>query len=114
MSRLWGGSYKQTWGRDNTMPQSLVEIAKDLTRTLVKTGNVLLKDMQETFEKTYATLSALKAQEEIGTTSTVPVAQTAPVDWRKSITKHAVTCLACGQTFKQLTIRHLRQHGLDA
>jgi hypothetical protein len=25
-----------------------------------------------------------------------------------------VTCLECRQTFKQLSVRHLRQHGLDA
>jgi len=25
-----------------------------------------------------------------------------------------VTCLECGHVFKQLSIRHLRQHGLDA
>jgi predicted transcriptional regulator len=96
------------------MAQSLVELANELTLALVQTGNVSAEDIQETLEKTYATLRALKAQEEIGPTTTVPVAQTAPVDWRKSITKHAVTCLDCGQTFKLLTIRHLRQHGLDA
>jgi predicted transcriptional regulator len=96
------------------MPPSLIELAKELTLALIQTGNLLPTDVQETLQQTHTTLTALKAQEEIGTTSTVSVAQTAPVDWRKSITKHAVTCLACGHAFKQLTIRHLRQHGLDA
>ena len=96
------------------MPQSLVAITKDLTMALVETGNVLPEDMQETLQKTYATLSALKAQEEMGTTSTLPAARTPPIDWRKSITKHAVTCLECRQAFKQLSIRHLRKHGLDS
>jgi hypothetical protein len=32
----------------------------------------------------------------------------------KSITKQTVTCLACGASFKQLSVRHLRAHGLDA
>jgi hypothetical protein len=36
------------------------------------------------------------------------------VDWRKSITKYAITCLECRHAFKQLSIRHLRTHGLDA
>jgi hypothetical protein len=35
------------------------------------------------------------------------------VEWRKSITKHTVTCLECGQSFKQLSVRHLMMHGLD-
>jgi predicted transcriptional regulator len=36
-----------------------------------------------------------------------------PVNWRKSITKHTVTCLACGATLKQLSVRHLKEHALD-
>src|SRR5688500_18290796 len=93
------------------MPQSLVEIAKDLTMALVETGNVLPEDMQETLQKTHAILTALKTQEAIGTT--IPVSDAPLVKWRKSITKYAVACLACGQTFKQLSSRHLHEHGLD-
>jgi predicted transcriptional regulator len=96
------------------MAQTLLEMTKDLTRSLVETGMLSAEDVQETLQKTHTTLTALKAHEEIGTTSTVSVAQSAPVDWRESITKHAVTCLDCGHAFKQLSIRHLRQHGLDA
>ena len=48
-----------------------------------------------------------------GTATDIPVAETAPVNWRKSITKHAVTCLECGESFKQLSVRHLRLHDLD-
>jgi predicted transcriptional regulator len=98
----------------NKMAQTLLEMTKDLTRTLVETGMLSAEDVPDALQKTYATLTALKAQEETGTTSTVSVAQSAPVDWRKSITKHAVTCLDCGHAFKQLSIRHLRTHGLDA
>jgi hypothetical protein len=43
------------------MPQSLVEIAKELTLALIQTGAIRPEDMQETLQKTYATLSALKA-----------------------------------------------------
>jgi predicted transcriptional regulator len=93
------------------MAQSLVELAKELTLALVQTGNVSAEDMQETLEKTYATLTALQAQEASG--SPAP-GQSPPGDWRKSITRYAVTCLECGQSFKQLSIRHLRTHGLDA
>ena len=58
---------------------------------------------------------ALKAQEETGTISPVQGAEAAraPVAWRKSITKHAVTCLECGATYKQLSKRHLQDHELD-
>ena len=96
------------------MSQSLVEHAKELTLALIATGNVAPKDMQEMLQKTYASLSALKAQEESAVLPPLPASETALVDWRKSITKHAVTCLECGESFKQLSLRHLRAHGLDS
>jgi predicted transcriptional regulator len=69
--------------------------------------------MQDTLQTTHTTLLTLKAQEAFGTTAVPSVVRTAPVNWRKSITKHAVTCLECGKTFKQLSTRHLMLHGLD-
>jgi predicted transcriptional regulator len=96
------------------MSQSVVEIAKELTLALIETGNMPAEAMQATLEKTYATLTLLKAQEESRSFIPMPTSETAPVDWRKSITKHAVTCLECGQSFKQLSLRHLDMHGLDS
>jgi predicted transcriptional regulator len=95
------------------MAQSLLEIAKDLTHTLIETGRLSAEDMQDTLQSTCATLATLKVQEESGTSTTIPVAEPSRMDWRKSITRHAVTCLECGQAFKQLSIRHLGMHGLD-
>jgi predicted transcriptional regulator len=66
--------------------------------------------MQDTLQKTYATLTALKAQEETGSGA---VKTQEPVDWRKSITRHAITCLECGASFKQLSVGHLRHHDLN-
>ena len=95
------------------MAQTLLEMAKDLTRTLVETGRLAAEDMSQTLQSTYTTLATLKAQEEAETSPSMPEAEPPPVNWRKSITKHAVTCLECGDTFKQLSIRHLGIHGLD-
>jgi predicted transcriptional regulator len=92
------------------MPQSVLEIAKDLTLALVGAGRLSAADIQDTLQKTFATLTALKAQEETGA-STAVLSQV--VDWRKSITRNTITCLECGQAFKQLSVRHLRQHDLD-
>ena len=75
------------------MSQSVVELAKELTMALIETGKVAPDDMQETLQKTYTTLTALKAQEESGTSTTLPVVESSPVDWRGSITRHVVTCL---------------------
>jgi len=92
------------------MPQSALEIAKELTLALIETGNVPPEDMQDTLQKTHATLTALKAQEETGS-GTAKTQE--PVDWRKSIARHAITCLECGASYKQLSVRHLRHHDLD-
>jgi predicted transcriptional regulator len=80
---------------------------------LVETGNIPPEDMPDALQKTYAILNTLKGQEEMGGVTALPVADSSPVDWRKSVTRHAVTCLECGDTFKQLSTRHLRMHGLD-
>jgi predicted transcriptional regulator len=96
------------------MVQTLVELTKDLTLALVQTGNVSAENMQETLEKTYATLASLKAQDESDAPAPEPASKAAAMDWRKSISKHAITCLECGLAMKQLSIHHLRMHGLDS
>jgi predicted transcriptional regulator len=96
------------------MTQTLLEMTKDLTRSLVETGNLSAEDIQVTLQKIHAALSTLKMQEELGGATTLPVTDPSARDWRKSITRHAVTCLECGASFKQLSIRHLGIHGLDS
>ena len=95
------------------MSQSLVEVAKELTLALIATGNVAPDDMQETLQKTYATLTALKAQEESGVFSPGYHFRDSTGGLAK---EHHQTCgdlPECGESFKQLSLRHLRAHGLD-
>jgi len=94
------------------MPKSLLEMAKELVQAQVQAGQLSPDDMQDALQKTHDSLMALKTQEETGATGTVEKPP-ALSDWRKSITRHAVTCLECGQSFKQLSVRHLRKHDLD-
>ena len=96
------------------MAKTLLEMAKDLAQSFVEAGQLSTDDMQNTLQKMYTTLTELKTQEEARATARVFASKTPAVDWRKSMTKHAVTCLECGQAFKQLSIHHLRRHGLDS
>ena len=98
------------------MSQSLLEMAKDLILAQIHAQKLSPEDMHAALQQTYSSLLALQAQEESNGIVAVATPETpaAPVNWRKSITKHAVTCLACGVSFKQLSGRHLREHGLDA
>jgi predicted transcriptional regulator len=72
--------------------------------------------VSEASRRIFESLLTLKSREESEFPVSAPVSAAippAPLDWRKSITKYAITCLECGQTFKQLSSRHLRRHDLD-
>ena len=77
-------------------------------------GKLSAENMQDTLQKTYATLTALKAQEESGALAPALASASTAVDWRKSVTRHAMTCPECGQSFKQLSVRRLCEYGLDS
>jgi predicted transcriptional regulator len=83
-------------------------MTKELVLAQIQAGTLVPEDMQDVLRRTHQNLMTLKSREESGSLVS------APVDWRKSITQHAVICLECGAQFKQLNGRHLRLHGLDA
>jgi predicted transcriptional regulator len=97
------------------MSQTLLEMAKDLVMAQIEAHRLLPDDMHPFLHQTYTTLMTLKAQEDSDgiVPMTTPETPSQPVHWRKSITKHTVTCLECGASFKQLSVRHLKEHGLD-
>jgi predicted transcriptional regulator len=97
------------------MPQSILEMAKDLVMAQITARQLSPDEMHSALQHTYATLQALQIQEDTNgsVAITIPETPPAPVNWWKSITKHTVTCLECGATFKQLSTRHLKEHGLD-
>ena len=97
------------------MSQTLLEMAKDLVMAQVEAHRLLPDDMHPFLQQTYTSLQALKMQEDThGSVAVAPpdIASKA-VNWRRSITKHAVMCLECRASFKQLSVRHLKAHGLD-
>ena len=97
------------------MSQTLLEMAKDLVMAQIEAHRLTPEEMHTALQHTYASLQALKVQEDAnGSVAVVtPETPSKPSNWRKSITKHAVTCLECGASFKQLSVRHLKEHGLD-
>jgi predicted transcriptional regulator len=97
------------------MSQTLLEMAKDLVMAQIEARNLSPDEMHQALQHTYASLKALQAQEDANGSVAVITPETPPepVNWKKSITKHTVTCLECGASFKQLSVRHLKDHGLD-
>jgi predicted transcriptional regulator len=96
------------------MPQSVLEMAKELVLAQIQSGTLLPEDMQEALHYTHQSLMLLKRREASESPVSAAGPAPTPVDWRHSITQHAITCLECGAQFRQLTGRHLRLHGLDA
>jgi predicted transcriptional regulator len=98
------------------MSQTLLEMAKDLVLAQIQVQRLSPEDMHTALHNTYATLRVLHAQDTSHGRDVVqpPAPPSAPSNWRKSLTKQTVTCLECGARFKQLSTRHLKEHGLDA
>jgi predicted transcriptional regulator len=90
-------------------------MAKDLVLAQIVAHRLAPGEMHQALQHTYASLQALQTQDESHGSVAVapPEISSKPVNWRQSITKNHVTCLECGASFKQLSVRHLQEHGLD-
>jgi len=97
------------------MSQTLLAMAKDLIMAQIEAHRLLPDAMHTALQQTYARLQALQSQEDAHGSVAVVTLKTPPaaIHWKKSITKHTVTCLECRASFKQLSVRHLKEHGLD-
>jgi predicted transcriptional regulator len=96
------------------MPQSVLEMTKDLVSAEIQTGSLLPDDMQSVLRRTYQSLIELKSREESESPVSAAGTARAPIDWHTSITRHSITCLECGAQLRQLSGRHLRRHDLNA
>ena len=109
------------------MAQSVLEMAKDLVMAQIQVGAMPPEEMHKELQKTYASLIDLKTREDAGETvangsfgekEETPQEssniKSIPTHWKQSIKKHVIVCMVCGAAFKQLSVRHLKEHGLDA
>ena len=109
------------------MAQSVLEMAKDLVMAQIQVGALPREEMHKELQKTYASLVELKNREDAGEAITgVSISEkeetlqesskvkSIPTNWKQSIKKHVIVCMVCGAAFKQLSVRHLKEHGLDA
>ncbi len=95
------------------MSQTLLEMTKALVMVHIANHHVQPGELSFLLHKTHAHLSRLQAEARSHAESEVS-APPSPMDWKRSITKHAVTCLECGGSFRMLSARHLRVHDLDS
>ncbi len=93
-------------------------MAKELVLAQIQGQQIAPADMQSALNSTYEALQNLQAAEASGSSGNGNGADerleaAAAVDWKKSVMKHSVTCLECGEAFKQLSLPHLSTHDLD-
>ena len=109
------------------MAQSVLGMAKDLVMAQIQVGALPLEEMHKELQKTYAILIELKNKEDAGETTIGASSnereetpqesskvKSIPANWKQSIKKYAIVCMVCGAAFKQLSVRHLKEHSLDA
>jgi hypothetical protein len=112
--------------RVEAMPQTILEMAKYLVMAQIQAGALPPDEMHRELQKTYANLADLRVKEDLGESGGGLIARggedlssegdVVPTTshWKRSIKKYTIECLVCGAAFKQLSVRHLKEHGLDA
>lgn len=96
------------------MSQTLLEMAKDLGIEQIRVHHLPPDDAKSLLLSTHATLLSMHGVEApAAVIRSATEEEGRQPDWKRSISKHAITCLECGNTFRQLSSRHLRVHDLD-
>lgn len=97
------------------MSSLVIKMATDLVVAQTHAQQLTPDEVRELLLSTHATLLALQSRETVSASESQSqlAAPAARTDWRSSILRHAIICMECGATFKQLSARHLRTHDLD-
>lgn len=95
------------------MGKSLVEMAAELVQAQCSSTSMSAEEMVQSLQSTYNVLHSLQHDEARGAATEAGQAQGAFSDKpEKSIQKHKIVCLECGEEFKMLSPKHLFSHGL--
>jgi predicted transcriptional regulator len=92
------------------MVYSVLEMTIGLVITQMETHYMSSATVIRMLKRTYAEQMTVQRQEAAAGQATTAT----PGGWSRSISRQMIACLECGATFKQLSLKHLRKHGLDA
>jgi predicted transcriptional regulator len=99
------------------MAKLLTEMAADIAAAQASHSTMSGEEIGEFLKKTFRALRSLKELEDTGASAEQPsdkgIESQIKLDPRRSIRRNKVICLVCGKEFKQLTSRHLKDHGLS-
>ena len=95
-------------------PTILVKVKTNVLQR-IQAGEIEPKNLSEALNEAYRNLAMSESDGLLETQSEPAAARpgTIAIDWKKSLSRHAVICLECGESFKQLSRKHLSLHDLD-
>jgi len=93
------------------MAKSLVEMAAELVQAQCSSTSMTAEEVAQALQATYNALRALQLDEAQGAAASTPGPEPV-VTPEKSIQKHKIVCLECGEEFKMISPKHLKSHGL--
>lgn len=96
------------------MSKTLVQMTAEIIQSQISSKQMSTDEIKAALNETFQALKSLQ-DAEAGSIIAAETETTSPsIDPKKSIQKNKVVCLECGQEFKMLSPKHLRQHGLDS
>ncbi|MDZ7642231.1 MAG: MucR family transcriptional regulator [Desulfurivibrio sp.] len=93
------------------MSKTLVELAAELVQSQCATTSMTADEVAQSLQATYNVLLNLQRDEARGAAADAGGSPYAEQPG-KSIQKHKIVCLECGEEFKMISPKHLRSHGL--
>lgn len=99
------------------MPKKLLEIAADIVQVQVSNSQLSSEEIMSSLRQIFGALQEVERLETQGSPPEAEKEPEAPApeqsDPKDSIKADKIICLECGAEMRQLTARHLREHGLS-
>ncbi len=97
------------------MSKTLLEMAADIVKSQAQATVMSTEEVTAALQTTFSSLQSLQNMEANAETLEAVDANKPVVDIKpeRSILKNKIICLECGESFKMLSPKHLREHGLD-
>ena len=94
------------------MSKNLVEMASEIITAQSTAGQVNSEELTDAMYKIFNTLKDLQKVEAEGGEAACQDEPAVTISAAKSILRHKIICMECGESFKMLSPKHLNSHGL--
>ena len=96
------------------MAKSLVQLTAEIVQSQTSAKQMTTEEVKTALKDTFQALKSLQAADVTNPVEADSAESAKVPDPKRSIQRHRVVCLECGQEFKMLSGKHLASHGLDS